>query len=71
MGVQKIDEELCNGCGICVEDCPTDALRMNEKDKAYMAYARDCSVCFQCATNCPVAAVTVNSLSPRPLILPY
>ncbi len=71
MGVQRIDEKLCNGCGICVEDCPTDVLRMNPEDKAYIAYAKDCAVCFQCSTNCPVAAVTVNSLAPRELILPY
>lgn len=71
MGVQKIDEELCNGCGICVEDCPTDVLRMNETDKACIVYPKDCAVCFQCATNCPVTAVTVNSLAPRELILPY
>ena len=71
MGIQKIDEELCNGCGICVEDCPVDVLRMNEKDKAYIVYPQDCGVCFQCATNCPVLAVTVSSLAPREFILPY
>ena len=71
MGIQKIDEELCNGCGICVEDCPVDVLRMNEKDKARITYPQDCAVCFQCATNCPELAVTVSSLSPREIALPY
>ncbi|MDP2720088.1 MAG: 4Fe-4S binding protein [Dehalococcoidia bacterium] len=71
MGVQKINPELCNGCGICVEDCPVDALRMNQDDKAFIAYTLDCAVCFQCSTNCPVEAVTVNSMAPRELILPY
>ncbi|MBI4333628.1 MAG: ferredoxin family protein [Chloroflexi bacterium] len=71
MGVEKVDWDLCNGCGICVEDCPTDVLRMNDQSLAFIAYPRDCAVCFQCATNCPVAAVRVNSLAARELILPY
>lgn len=71
MGIQQVDEELCNSCGICVEDCPTDILRMNEKNKACIAYALDCAVCFQCANNCPVQAIIVDSVSPRELILPY
>jgi NAD-dependent dihydropyrimidine dehydrogenase PreA subunit len=72
MGIEKIDEELCNGCGICVDDCPVDVLRMDEpKGKAHIAYGRDCCVCFQCADGCPTEAITVSSRSPRELVLPY
>ncbi len=33
MGIRKIDLTLCNGCGICVNSCPQDVLRMNKKTK--------------------------------------
>ena len=72
MAIEKIDESLCTGCGICVDDCPLDVIRMAEdKGKAYMAYPKDCAVCFQYALNCPEQAITVSSLAPRELILPY
>ena len=72
MGIKHIDEELCTGCGICVDDCPVDVIRLDEeKGKAYIAYPKDCAVCFQCQTYCPEGAITVSSLAPRELILPY
>lgn len=72
MGIEKIDRELCNGCGICVDDCPTDVIRFDEESqKAYIAYENDCGVCFLCSDDCPTAAIKVTSLTPRKLILPY
>ena len=72
MAIEKIDQELCTGCEICIDDCPMDVIRLDkEKGKAYVAYYEDCGVCFQCKNNCPVEAISVTSLSPRKLILPY
>ncbi len=33
MSVQ-ISEDICDGCGICVDICPLDCLRLNENEKA-------------------------------------
>jgi len=72
MAIEKIDEDLCTGCEICIDDCPMDVIRLDKKKgKAYIAYFEDCGVCFQCMTHCPVDAISVSSLSPRKLILPY
>lgn len=72
MGIEKIDQELCNGCEICFDDCPMDVIRMDKQTgKAYMAYGKDCGVCFQCVDGCPTGAISVSPLAPRELILPY
>jgi NAD-dependent dihydropyrimidine dehydrogenase PreA subunit len=72
MGIERIDEELCDGCQICVEDCHLDVIRFDrDKGKAYIAYGEDCGVCFQCATGCPKEAISVSSTAPRKLVLPY
>lgn len=66
MSIVKIDEALCNGCTICVEDCPMDVIRMNEdKGKAYIAYTEDCGTCYLCSDGCPVEAIQVSPLIAR------
>ena len=35
MPIERINEELCNGCGACVRACTVDVIRMDpEKKKA-------------------------------------
>ena len=58
MGIRRIDFKLCNGCGLCVDYCPLDVLRMDEKtDKAYIKYLRDCQGFFLCEYECPQDAI--------------
>lgn len=55
MGVRNeviIHEEACTGCGVCVEVCPPDVLRMGPSGKAYVAYPDDCQACFLCVIDC-------------------
>jgi len=60
MGIASIDTRLCNGCGICIEHCPMDVLRMNkETNKAFIKYLRDCQSCFLCERECPEDAILV------------
>ncbi|MBI4317974.1 MAG: ferredoxin family protein [Chloroflexi bacterium] len=72
MGIQKIDEDLCTGCGICVDSCPMDVIRMNDSGElAYLAFPGDCTTCYLCELDCPVEAITVSPEATRRMILPY
>jgi NAD-dependent dihydropyrimidine dehydrogenase PreA subunit len=59
--IEKIDESLCTGCGICVNSCCMDVLRMDQKKKkAVIQYIEDCCCCNMCRIDCPVRAVEVS-----------
>ena len=58
--IQSINMEKCIGCGSCVENCPLDTLRMNEEEKAFIAYPEDCHTCYLCEQACPTGAIYVH-----------
>ena len=59
MAIERIDQELCTGCGQCILSCPMDVIRMDEKtDKAFIKYVEDCMYCGFCI-DCPVEAITI------------
>ena len=61
MTIEKIDQELCDGCGICVNSCATDVIRIDKKTKkAVIMYPADCNCCDYCELDCPVDAIYVN-----------
>lgn len=51
-----IDKENCIGCGLCVEDCPADKLKL-EDQKA--VYTPQCIQCGHCVAVCPRGAVSI------------
>jgi NAD-dependent dihydropyrimidine dehydrogenase PreA subunit len=53
----KIDQDKCNGCGECVNVCPTGALEV-KKGKCVLARPNDCADCRACETACPNNAIT-------------
>jgi NAD-dependent dihydropyrimidine dehydrogenase PreA subunit len=68
MSIERIDTDLCTGCRACIDSCPMDVIRMNEKSrKAMIVYPDDCMLCLHCETVCPVKAITI---SPHKLVLP-
>lgn len=54
--VIKIDEELCNGCGNCVEGCHEGALQLIN-GKAVMISELYCDGLGACIGDCPVGAI--------------
>ena len=54
-----IKQEDCNGCGSCVEECPVDAISM-ENGKASIDM-ESCIRCGKCHDVCPQKAVRHDS----------
>ena len=58
--IESIDQSKCIGCGICVNKCPLDTIRLDSNEKAYIAYADDCMTCFLCERLCSQGAIFVH-----------
>jgi len=72
MSIEQIDLELCNGCGICVNSCPMDVIRMDEEGKkAIIKYPEDCMLCGLCEEDCSENAISISPGKTSPLILSW
>ncbi|MHA1233050.1 MAG: ATP-binding protein, partial [Candidatus Helarchaeota archaeon] len=56
--LSQVNQEICIGCGTCVERCPMDAISLNDDDKAQVNSDR-CIGCGVCAHFCPEHAITL------------
>ena len=50
----KIDKEKCTGCSSCVDVCPVDAIKV--EDKAIVD-EDECIDCGTCVEECPEEAI--------------
>ncbi|MCP4579699.1 MAG: 4Fe-4S dicluster domain-containing protein [Deltaproteobacteria bacterium] len=57
-----IDEERCNGCGLCVTVCPSETITM--KGKKAVVTGTESLNCGHCMAVCPTNAVQVAALNP-------
>lgn len=54
----EVNEELCVGCGACVDVCPVEALAMKKNNKVGCD-ADKCIDCGQCVNECPEGALSL------------
>ena len=61
--------ELCKGCGLCIEKCPTKTLGWSEELGLYGTPAvelghgqRSCTGCGICQTFCPDCAISIRRI---------
>ena len=59
----RIDGSRCNGCGICLEYCPTGAIRL--VGGRAVIDEKECRSCGMCLQVCPVGAITEAPAVPQ------
>ena len=60
-----IDEDLCIGCGRCINSCPTNALELRN-DKAALKDERLCDGFGSCIAVCPENALYIEEREAEP-----
>ncbi len=55
--VAHVDVQRCNGCGVCIDSCPENAISMN--GVAVIDEGR-CTGCGDCIDACPLDAITLS-----------
>jgi len=54
----EVDKEKCTGCESCVEECPSEAIKMvDEKAEIDADACVDCGVCVDA---CPAEAISME-----------
>ena len=61
----KIDEEKCNGCGLCIPGCPEGAIQMID-GKARLVSDLSCDGLGACLGHCPEGAITIEKREAEP-----
>ncbi len=55
--IAKIDEKECSGCGVCVDACPEEAIKVADVAKVGQKH---CVGCAACVDACPNGAISVG-----------
>lgn len=59
----RIDLEACSGCGLCVEACPYEALRL---EAGKVRVGDGCNLCGACVETCPEGALALPEATAQP-----
>ena len=56
MAIPKINRDECTGCEECVDNCPAEAISMN--DDVAVINPDECTECGECVEVCPAEAIS-------------
>lgn len=54
--IPVVVEDICSGCGLCVQVCPYDARKIDEETRVAKVSGLLCQCCGECAIACPNGA---------------
>ncbi len=57
--VAVINRDECVGCGTCVDECPSEAISMDD-DNIAVVDADECIDCGACVDACPTDAISME-----------
>ena len=66
--IAKVDEDVCKGCGICVDACTYGAIELDTIKKVSKVNEALCEGCGACAAVCPSGAMQQKNYTKRQLL---
>ena len=61
---QRIFEDWCKACGICIAFCPTEVFEKGEDGRPLIKNADACTGCRFCEFHCPDFAISIHERYP-------
>ena len=52
-----VDKEKCTGCSVCADECPVEAITV---DDVAVVDAEECTDCGACVDECPEEAISLE-----------
>lgn len=60
-GPTPIADETCSHCGVCADECPTDAISIDNPQKVR---SEACISCMRCVSVCPTGSRSLGQIAP-------